>query len=146
MAPKPDHRIAGTTHEFVAPSVIFTVSVLAPIEFDDEATRAANEISKIGSKWELPNKFVAAKLAILEFVPQSALGNIVALAKRSCAFGRAGLTAGAGTFCVVQEKNPLTGPSGHLSPMKYGGEESRPQGCVRLLTTSPGLPMASLRR
>jgi hypothetical protein len=27
----------------------------------------------------------------------------------------------------VQEKSPLTGPSGHLSPMKYGGEESRLQ-------------------
>jgi hypothetical protein len=145
MAPKPDHRIEGTTHKFVAPSVIVTVSVLAPIEFDDEATFAANEISEIGSDWKLPNKFVAAKVAVLEFGPQAALGKIVAFAKGSCAFGRAGLTAGAGTFCVVQEKSPLTGPSGHLSPMKYGGEESRPQGSVRLLTTSPGLPMASLR-
>jgi hypothetical protein len=68
-APKPDHRIAGTTHEFVAPSAIFTISVLASIEFDDEATIAANEISEIGADWKLPDKFVAAKLAVLEFGP-----------------------------------------------------------------------------
>jgi hypothetical protein len=58
----------------------------------------------------LPDEFMAAKLAVLQFDPQATFGEIVATAQRPRTLGRAGLAAGAGWFCgLVLWKAPLTG-------------------------------------
>ena len=107
VAPEADHRPAGVLHECVPRLVACAFGVLTAVEFHDEARLAAGEIREIRTDRVLPDEFMAAKLAVLQFDPQAAFGEIVALAERPRTLGRAGLTAGAGWLCgLVQWKDP----------------------------------------
>ena len=93
VTPEAKNRIAGIVHEVVAAPVVLVFGVLAAVEFDDEPMLPASKVGKIRSDGELPNEFETAELAVLQLDPQPALGQIVALAQRASAPGRAGTTA-----------------------------------------------------
>jgi hypothetical protein len=79
MAPEAENRITLDTHEFVAPAVVRTVSVLAAVDFDDELRLATAEIGEVWAYGELPRKFVPCKLAPLQFKPKQSLSLILSL-------------------------------------------------------------------
>jgi hypothetical protein len=66
-------------HEGVAPAVVFIVSMLAPVDFNDEPFFPAGEICEVRAYRKLAGEFVAAELATLELEPKQGFGLVVTL-------------------------------------------------------------------
>jgi hypothetical protein len=77
MAPETENGKTLDAHEFVTPSVVRTVSVLAAIDFDNEFLFSTAEIGEVGANGQLPGKLMPAKLATLQFKPKQSFSLII---------------------------------------------------------------------
>jgi hypothetical protein len=106
VGPETDDGIAYILHEPVTTPIINAVCMLAAIEFHDKMPLAAGKIGEIGSNRELPDEFIAAEPPILEFVPEAAFGEIIAVSKRSRALRDARLAAAVGPSGSIHHNDP----------------------------------------
>lgn len=66
---------------------MFIVSMLRTVNFDNELGITSGKIREIGSNWQLPDKFAAAKSAIPQLFPYPFLGIVFDLSKCTRSFG-----------------------------------------------------------
>jgi hypothetical protein len=62
VIPEPQDTIPLFAEPFVANRIPFVCSVLASVEFNHQASFAANEVGYIGTDWSLANNFVGLNL------------------------------------------------------------------------------------
>jgi hypothetical protein len=74
VVPKPQHPIVVIGKPFVANNVARVIRVLSSIDFNDEASFAANKIDRIRTDRLLPNEFVSIQIARPQPIPKRGLG------------------------------------------------------------------------
>lgn len=132
MGPKADDGIACILHEPVTIPIIGAARMLAAVEFNDKTFLSAGEVREIRSKGKLPYEFIAAEIAVLQFVPEAAFGKVFAMSESSRAFRSARLAAAAGFtgsshhngLCLFSFSRLTCLPRDRLFPFR-GGEEGR---------------------
>jgi hypothetical protein len=84
IIPKPYHPISLISQPFITPTVCITLSMLAPINFDDQTVLEANEIDDIRPYRYLPLDFEPAEPMRAQMIPKPLLGISHPSAKLLC--------------------------------------------------------------